>query len=289
MRPCRWRAWSALAIASAIACVPASEPLPPAGAAGFRLTPSLFTAGSEDLTTAQGRVHLDAAVLFVGVNATASLAGYAITELGRFLVDARGPADVYVPALPPGTAAVQLELQSAFFEWEKKDMRAALVDDAVFVGIDAEDEALFFRHVRYEPRVGTYYGGGLTLVATLTAPDGSSRVFELTCGRPFAITGDEGFGTFPPPPPEDGDPPSIGGLGLFGRVAEASVEVRGDALASVSLVVRVEHLFDETLLEASARLDADGDGRVTDEELEREPTLRRALEVRCVQAFTQGP
>ncbi|MBX3193370.1 MAG: hypothetical protein KF819_40685 [Labilithrix sp.] len=115
----------ALFFAAAIAaCVPASEELPPTGAAGFVTEPSPATRG-EPLVTIDGWTLVFEKVALAGdVSALVRTSG--VSSYGRsagWLWDAAQVVEIYVPAILVGPASVNVELRGNYLPLSRGEDR----------------------------------------------------------------------------------------------------------------------------------------------------------------------
>lgn len=227
-----------LLLACLAACVPASEELPAAGAAGFETVPSAQTKG-ETFTTRDGwDVTIEKLFIQLSVSAAPVSLGYGSSE--PYVFDAQKPARIFTRALPVGPARVSTALYGRYLDYGDNDY----VDRVERINVDDETNARFNRL----PDEGqeTPYTPGPSVLLTVRAERGG-RVVTLDMALNVATTvrRDLAFGD--------------------------SVEVREDQLASVPLPIHAESFF--PAFDEIAACDADGDGRVAATELEAQKEL----------------
>lgn len=225
------RAALALLVLLVAGCVPASEELPAAGAAGFDITPSAATSG-EPFTTRDGwTVRIERLVVQVSVSASALSLGYGNAE--AYVFDAQKPARVFSRALPVGTASVNLSLYGRYIGYTDNDYE----DRVERINIDDQTNARFNR-LPDEGQDSQYTPGPSVLLALRAERFGQTITLDLALN----VTSTSGFGT-----------------------RGTQVEVREDALATAEISLDAQQFFFG--FDAIAASDADGDGRVTASEL----------------------
>lgn len=235
------------------ACVPASEKLPPRGAAGFQTVPSPATAG-EPFTTSDGwTVRVDKLFIQASVAASPTNRGYG-TSL-PYLFDARKPARVFARALPAGPAKVNLALYGRYLDRSEGDYE----DRVNRIDVDDATDARF-NQLPDEGEDEGYTPGPSVLLVLRGERNGRALSLDmaLNVSSSGPLTFDEAFGV--------------------------SVDVREDELSTAELpidVVRFFPTFDDV-----AASDTDGDGRVTAVELRASHVLTE-LEQRIAAALAR--
>lgn len=232
----------ALAVA---ACVPASEALPPAGAAGYTTEPSAAARGEPFVTSDGWTVRIQELVFQASVGATPLSrddiddpygGSYGGSELYRW--NARDRVDLFTPGLRLGDWSVSVSLRGLYRYGGKDDNYD---DRLVSYGID---EALAFRFRPVESGQRSYVEGPSFLV--IARGEKAGRVVTLD----VALSADVTFSSTSLP------------------YSGPRLAVREDSLTSAPLRVAGEVLFSSGLgFEAIASADADGDGRVDEAEL----------------------
>lgn len=239
-----------LVVAALAACVPASEELPATGAAGFDLTPSPETASGTYVTADGWTVHVERFFVQVSVSATPLNLGYGNSE--PYVFDATKPAQVFAPALPVGPARVNISLYGRYPSYSDNDY----VDRVERINVDEETNDRF-KGVRGADANVVYLGP--SVIAVLRAENASRTV---TLDAALRIT------TAP----------------SFDDERGFRVEIPEDGIGAVPLFVHVEGLFGS--FDDVAAADANGDGRVTGEELEASQSFDR-IERRASSLFLQ--
>ena len=238
----------ALALAFA-ACVPASEALPPAGAAGYATEPTAAARGEPFVTSDGWTVRIQELVFQASVGATPLSrdnddpygASYGGSELYRW--NARDRVDVFTPGLRLGDWSVSVSLRGLYRYGGNDDHYE---DRLVSYGVD-EQLALRFRPVESGQR--SYVEGPSFLV--IARGEKAGRVVTLD----VALSADVTFSSTSLP------------------YSGPRLTVREDRLTTAPLRVSAEVLFSSGLgFEAIASADADGDGRVDEAELGRVTT-----------------
>ena len=230
------------------ACVPASEKLPPRGAAGFDTVPSAATAG-ERFTTSDGwTVRIEKLVIQTSVAASLANRGYGTSQ--PYVFDAQKPARVFARALPVGRSTVNLSLYGRYISQRGDD--SDYFDRVDRINVDDETNERFNR-LPDEGQDSGYTPGPSVILMLRAERDG--RVLELAMALNVTSSGprtfDEAFGV--------------------------AVDVREDDLSTVELPIDAAHFF--PTFDDVAASDADDDGRVTATELEASAVLTQ-LELR---------
>lgn len=235
-----------LALVALGACVPASEPLPAAGAAGFETAPSPETQGAP-FTTADGwTIRIEKFFAQVSVSASPLSRGYGNSE--SYVFDARKPAQLFARALPVGTAQVNIQMYGRYLDNDDDDDDFGRV---ARINVDEETDRRFER-LPDEGQDSQYTPGPSVILALRAEKDGRVLAIDMAINVnassvPFAY----GYGT--------------------------PIEVREDQLATVPKPIRVESAF--PTFDALADSDRDGDGRITAAEMRATQALT-ALEQR---------
>jgi len=230
---------------AATACVPASEPAPPAGAFGFLTEPSPASRGEPFVTRDGWTVRIEKVALQVGVT------GHALDTSKRnaggsyetYRFDASKSVELYARAIPAGPATGSVSLSGTYLDSSSKD--DANVEVAA---LSPQTSARFQTPSDVSSGSAGYrsYAGPSLLLAVRAVRAERIIAFDLTFDvSSFANPGDR------PGPVRD---------------------VREDALVTVPLTIAAEALFeDEAPLTPAfaefAAADADGDGVVTGAEL----------------------
>lgn len=104
------------ACALALSCVPASEELPPTGAAGFRTEPTAPTRGDPFTTNDGWNVRIEKLALSVWVNTNPATGSYDGRKYGSggWIFDAARPTVIYAPEISPGGAVVSAVLRGNY-------------------------------------------------------------------------------------------------------------------------------------------------------------------------------
>lgn len=266
---------TSLAVLAPLACVPASEAPPPAGAAGFVTEPSAAALG-EPFTTADGwivridTIHLQAIVTATpvgGADHPDTWYGGGLSD--SWLIDGSKPALMYARELAPGGWRVEAQLDGSYVStYYDSDF-----DNVVNLGLSKGDEARFrrFADVGYGHfgQPGATTGPGPSVVIVLHAErDGRTIDLDLSFGG--------------------GAAPSAG--------SGAARRVRANAVDAGPLGVQPERILGNPwsgglLFDPIAAADADGDGHVTAVEVmaapppaasaEQSRTLGDVLVLRC--------
>lgn len=223
-----------LLLALACGCVPASEELPAAGAAGFDTVPSPETQGAPFPTTDGWTVTVERLVFQVTVSASADRLGYGYAE--PYLFDAQKPARMFARALPVGPARVSISPYGRYIGYTDNDY----FDRVERINVDDETNARFNR-LPDEGQASEYTPGPSVLIAVRGERDG--RVIELDAALNVTASA----------------PPSL--EKEFG----IPVEVREDAVATAELPIDASVLF--PVFADVAACDLDRDGTVTASEL----------------------
>lgn len=239
------------------ACVPASEALPPAGAAGFRTEPTAASRGEPFVTGDGWTVRFEHFVVQarVGANhiATGPDATYAYgggSEM--FLWDLREPVTLDVPALSEGTWMVHVRPTGHFLGYEGFD------EGVVDLGVEPRLAELFHRPADGGSEATLYgYDGPIAAFALRAEKAGRAKRLALALGAsPYA------------------DP--------IVRIGGPEVVVSANRLASTPLRTAAENLLaDElgrTAFQPFADADTDDDGLIAVREL-------FAVRVLCTQCF----
>lgn len=226
------------------ACVPASEELPPAGAAGYATDPSAAARGEPFVTSDGWTVRIEELVFQASVGATPLSrdtddpygGSYGGSELYRW--NARDRVDIFTPGLRLGDWSVSVSLRGLYRYGGRDD---DYDDRLVSYGID-EKLAQRFRPDEGGPR--SYIEGPSFLVIARGEKDGKVVTLDV------ALSADISF--------------SSTGLPYSGpRLA-----VQEDRLTTAPLRVSAEALFSSGLgFESIALADANGDGRVDEPEM----------------------
>lgn len=230
------------------ACVPASEELPAAGAAGFEIVPSPETQGEEFTTRDAWNVRVEKLFVQVSVAASALSLGYGSSE--PYVLDARKTARVFARALPVGTARITLSLYGRYLDF---DNDSDYIERIERINVDDETNERFNRLPDDVGPDSSFTPGPSVLLAVRAERAGQVITLDLALN----VTGAGAT-----PLTELGTP----------------VEVREDQLASIELPIRAETMF--AGFDDIARSDADGDGRVTASELAASkalPTLKSRI------------
>lgn len=225
----------ALVLAVLASCVPASEPRPPAGAAGFAVEPSPGARGTPFTTDDGWTLTVDALVVRAYVDVTPATPRF-YGGSDDFLFDATTRQELWVPAVPVGPASVTAYLRGRYI-YEGSERYA---DDVLVFGVGDDVAARFSRPAD---------GGGST--------DGPSVLLSVRGARggrsvrlALALAADAGT--------------SLG--------SAAPVEVRESAVALTDLEVAPEAVFGGGLaFGALADADGDGDGEISADELRARP------------------
>jgi hypothetical protein len=238
MNPRRVAFFSLVALA---ACVPPTEELLPAGAAGFRTAPSPAARG-EPFTTVDGwTVRFDKLIVQATVEARG---GEPSGTPEDYRWNGAAPAEIFVRALPEGPWLVSASLSGLYGVVLSPQGHLVLdpgVDELVVkLGVDERDNARF----RAAANNAVHSGPFVLVVARGEKGDRAAR-FDLALGPPL---GTGGLGWHP-----DGAAPPL-------------VEVRRNTLAWAELPVTPERILDDGFDEIAAA-DRDGDGIVTAAEL----------------------
>lgn len=233
------------------ACVPASEELPAAGAAGFDTVPSERTKG-EPFTTGDGwTIRIER--LFIQASVAASPAGRGYGSSEPYVFDAQRPARIFARALPVGAATMNIALYGRYISDGDYEDRVERIN------VDDETNARFER-LPDEGQDSGYTPGPSVLIALRAERDGRTVTLDLALN--VTSTGprsfDESFGI--------------------------AVDVREDDLASVELPIDAAVFF--PVFDDIAASDADGDGTITANELEASKVLT-AVEQRIASAFVR--
>jgi hypothetical protein len=229
----------AAAFGAVTACVPASEPAPPAGAFGFVTEPSAASRGEPFVTRDGWTVRIEKVALQVSVSGhaldTSKRDAYGSYEAYRF--DASKSIELYARAIPTGPATGGVSLSGTYLNSSSKE--DANVEVA---GLSPQTSARFQTRSDVSSGSAGYrsYSGPSLLLAVRAVRAERFIAFDLT------------FDVF-----------------SFGSDRAGPVrDVREDALVTVPLTVAAEALFEDevTLALAFAEFaaaDADGDGVVT--------------------------
>lgn len=228
-----------LATATIAACVPASEKLPPRGAAGFDTVPSAATTGEPFTTTDGWTVRVEKLVIQTSVAASLPNLGYGTSM--PYVFDAQKPASVYARALPVGSVTVSLALYGRYISTEG-DYR----DRVVPINVDDETNERFNR-LPDEGEDSGYTPGPSVILAVHAERDGRVVTFDMALNVTSA------------------------GVRSFDEAFGIPVEVREDSLSTVELPIDAALFF--PVFDDVAASDADGDGTVTALELEASKTL----------------
>lgn len=233
------------AFAGVAACVPASEPAPPAGAFGFVTEPSPASRGEPFVTRDGWMVRIAKVALQVSVTGrsvdTSKRNAYGSYETYRF--DASKSIELYARAIPTGPATGGVSLSGTYLDSSSK--ADANVEVA---GLSPETSARFQTRPDVSPSYTGYrsYSGPSLLLAVRATRAERVIAFDLT------------FDVFSFANPSDRSNPVR--------------DVREDELVTVPLTIAAEVLFkDEGTLALAfgefAAADADSDGVVTGPEL----------------------
>jgi hypothetical protein len=103
-----------VATLACVACVPASEPLPPAGAFGFVTEPSPATRGEPFVTSDGWTVRVETLVLQIDVSATPQDTRRSSRRSETYRIDASQSAEVFARSLPVGPARGTIGLASNY-------------------------------------------------------------------------------------------------------------------------------------------------------------------------------
>lgn len=220
------------------ACVPASEELPAAGAAGFETVPSAQTQGATFTTSDGWNVTIEKLVVQLSVSASPLSLGYGSSE--PYVFDAQKPARIFARALPVGPARVSATLYGRYIGYDEDDY----FDRVERINVDDETNARFNRL----PDEGqdTPYTPGPSVVLTAKAErDGRVVTLDMALNVTTISRGPIDFGS--------------------------PVDVREDELAALELPINAETFF--PAFDDIADSDADGDGEVTARELEASRAL----------------
>lgn len=239
--------------AAALSCVPASEPRPPAGAAGFDVEPSPAARG-EPFDSDGWTLTIEKLVIraYVSVRQADSSAVYGSSE-GASLLDARKTAQIYATAIPVGPAQIGATMSGRYISRDNEEFQSD-VGDIDVNGIDPGDVKRF-EYVSDEGFKQTEYGynpgRGPSVLLVMRARRGEREV-----SLDLALNSDS-FGAFE---------------------ASVPIEIRADALALAILDVVPEAVFrDDFGFGKLANHDADGDGRITADELRAAEDPRRGV------------
>lgn len=228
------------------ACVPASEPAPPAGALGFALVPSAAARGEPFVTSDGWTVVIDKLVFQVSIEASPFVASpeQRFSNAGgtsRF--DGSKPAVVFARAISVGPSTVDVSLTATYLG---RGGPPADEKELVSLGVSSEVAARFRAAPDVSRSENTYDGSffqGPSMLLAIHASRGDRVVsFDLT----FDISG----GYMPSKSPHD---------------------VVADALVAVPATTVAEALFtndaNELELDAFADADTNGDGTLTAAEI----------------------
>jgi hypothetical protein len=262
---------AALSAALALtACVPASEPRPPAGAGGFNVTPSAAGRG-EPFAQGAWTITVEKLVVQASVGAMRVLNGddgYYGGGGAEWIFEVRAAPVIFAPGAPIGPARVQASLHGQYLSHDTHRGD----DHMTFVGVSAEDVQRMYERADVPPSYLTSsqyydyaYGPSVLLRMRGARDDGERVVVDLTIvtqssiGSGFVDTGK-----------------SLNG-GYFGSGA-VEVEIRANSLNVGIMDVAPELLFDETFpFQVIADADADRSGTVT------------SVELQAVQAVVKSP
>lgn len=232
-------------------CVPASEKLPPAGAAGVTLEPSAslrgepFSDGAWTLTT-QKVIARVAVSVWNGRNYGA----YG----DPFLINAMKRGDVYSTALPTGPAKVQPRLIGRYVSRGESSG-----EDALVLGFDDEADVRSFERPSLplfpasDDDSATHYDGPYLRVVVRGERAGRAATLDVELRGPsFSST-----------------------YCLTGKLDSSDglkIDVRENDLTLVPLATTLDEVFGPQLpFDTIASADADGDGTVSEAELRQKP------------------
>jgi hypothetical protein len=166
------------------ACVPASEKLPPAGAAGFLTEPSAAARG-EPVPTADGwTVTFDKIILQATVNVRPAPGVDSVEDGGSteaWLWNGKSPTRIFARALKVGPWTVVARLNGSYVSTETD----TTFEDVVNVGVSAEDERRFrtFAQASYGAASHANSGQGPSLLVALHAEkEGRTIRMDVTFG-----------------------------------------------------------------------------------------------------------
>jgi len=230
-------------VALAAACVPASEPRPPAGAAGYVLSPTSATQGEPFIR--DWSIVCEKLVLRMSINASRpydyngrSGRSYASEQ---YLFDARVPQELFAGGMSPGSASLTATLQGQYISSRGNEGERATV-----IGVGEDDLARMHRTA--DGSTTTYYTSG-----SYTYSYGPSILVRLRGTR-----GDDSVVV---------DASIDSSAGVAG-IPTANVDVRENEFAAVRLTLGVENLFDDALtFDMLVAADANGDQTVTAKEM----------------------
>lgn len=233
----------------ALACVPASEKLPPAGAAGFVAEPSLAARG-EPFTTEDGWVVRFEKVLLLGRVTMLRASGIGGTTYGvseSYLWNGGVRTELFAPGASVGPWNVELRLDPNYVRLDSSGND----DDVVKVGVLHEDEQRFHRAPDGLSFDRNDFGGLGPNLLLVVRGEKAGRVVALDLA--FSAT------------------PTLDGKN------QALVVVRADAVVFASLGVEPERIFADqdggVRFEPIVNADADHDGHVTAAELMAAPGI----------------
>jgi hypothetical protein len=232
-------------------CVPASEELPPAGAAGFDTVPSERTKGQPFTTEDGWTIRVEKLFVQVSVAASPERRQYGSSE--PWVFDAQKPARIFARALPVGPASMNIALYGRYIS------DGDYFDRVERINVDDETNARFER-LPDEGQDSGYTPGPSVLLAVRAERAG--RIATLDLALNVTSTGprsfDEAFGV--------------------------GVDVREDDISSVALPIDAALFF--PVFDDVAASDANGDGTITASELDASKVLA-ALEQRIASAFVR--
>jgi hypothetical protein len=274
----------------AASCVPASEPLPPAGAGGMQTEPSAAAKGEAFVSRDGWRVTIDKLLVRASPQVSSTVpdefgfGGYARSQPAIFNARESG-LQVYAPEIPPGKALVSVTydqysiyIGSTFGNYE---------DYADIVGSVTPADVARFQQVADQGfdtseanrNYGYTYGQGPCVVLELRASkDGREIKLKTAVSMQFSSPSIGGGKTSDDVSDDDkntdndddaiGAPPTKSGFERTG----IEVEIRADALALVRLDITPEKLFttpgtDGIDISRLLAADANNDGEITGTEL----------------------
>lgn len=240
---------AAVSCALVAGCVPATEPLVPAGAAGFATDPSPASRG-EPFTTADGwtlrfeQAVLQGLAIAIPVD-PADLDVSSPSDTDVFRWNARDRVELYASALSVAPWRLSLKLHNGRSPLDTQDQ-----DNVVDRGVDPSLARRFLQAADGDGK--RYFDDVGPVMVVVVRGEKDGHVVRLDVAL------------------------SPNGSAASGPGIEPVLDVRANALVTVPLPISAERLFltstadgQHLEFEAFARADADGDGDLTAAELER--------------------
>jgi hypothetical protein len=229
------------------ACVPASDPAPPAGALGFAVEPSAATRGEPVVTSDGWTMRFERVAFQMSVSAMSTSpdksSHTSYGQSGTFRFDASQSVQIFSRAIAVGPATAQLAFQGTYIG--NGDFKPSREDETENIGLSDEDKARFFVRSDVSASSGyvSYNGPSMLLVVRAERP-GRAVGLDLTFDLPAG----------------------------YAPSSQRMHDVVADALVTIPITAQVEALFQddnthEAHFEDFAVADINGDGMVSATEL----------------------